>query len=477
MIENFEEWFAVRDGHDDDSIWPGRLSFSKKNGVILEVIAFPDGGDLYQAPSCDTGTITGYLDYQRPTTIVNPWVQSQAGARWGVDTPVMRAKARIVGSAILKNIHLTDINEACFTGISMELPSFSSWYAPKMVNTDFSLRDTKGPPAIEVGVDKPERCEFILSDQTNVQVDSYARTSDEGAVTSVTQRTSLWLQFSEAANYEAVLKRISRINTLFCFLLGHRMAQSPYRLHTTHTRTWNDESRSIVAELFIRPAFKSKTEHVEWHDALFTRHNCTLDACSILNAAVEQPDALFYLMNMVLLMEHSKKLSANTFSEFIGCLEDFDQSVFGNGSSSDLRALRKSLKAVVAEHGTEVDKQALSDLIHRSPNRYSLAQRLGRLQQAWSESGFRGSPEPKELVKLRNDISHGRAATLEDDDYQKVLWFGYYLCALSRFHIFRQLGLSAEDIGKAFCRVPHRYGMYAPRSGADGSQEARSETV
>ncbi|RMB12721.1 HEPN domain-containing protein [Eilatimonas milleporae] len=475
MLESFDEWFAVRDGHDDDRIWPGRLSFSIKNGVVLEAIAFPDGGNFYQAPNCDTGTITGYLDYQRPTTIINPWVQSRGGGSMGVDTPVVRSKARIIGSAILKNIHLTDINERCFTGVSMDLPAFSSWYAPRIVKTDFSFPNDKGPADVSVDVDRPEHSEFVLNDQTKVTIDSYAHPATEGAVTSVTQRTSLWFQFSEAANYEAVIKRIWRVNILFSFLLGHRMAQSPYHLHTTHTRSWNEEDRPVVAELLFRPTFKSKTEHLEWHDALFTRHNCTLDARSILNAAAEQPDALFYLMNMVLLMEHPKKLSANTFSEFMGCVEDFDQTVFGSGSSSDLKALRKSLKKVVAEHGSEADKRTLGDLLHRSPNRYSLAQRVERLQRAWLDSGFRESPDPIELVKLRNAISHGRAVTLEVDDYQKMVWFGYYLCALSRFHIFRELGLPDEDIGEAFCRVPYRYGMYAPRTEEATNAEAETK--
>lgn len=472
MLESFDEWFAVRDGHDDDKIWPGRLSFSSKKGVVLEAITFPDDGNFYQAPDCDTGTITGYLDYQRPTTIVKPWVQSRGGGAMGVDTPVLRAKARILGSAILKNIHLTDVNERCFTGVSMKLPAFSSWWAPRIVKTDFSFPEDKGPAHFSVDIDRPEHSEFVLNDQTKVTIDSYAHTAAEGAVTSVTQQTSLWFQFSGAANYEAVTKRIWRVNTLFSFLLGHRMAQSPYRLHTTHTRSWNGEERPIVAELFSRPAFKSNTEHVEWHEALFTRHDCALDTRSILNAAVEQPDALFYLMNMVLLMERPKKLSANTFGEFIGCLEDFDQTIFGSGSSTDLKARRRSLKTIVSEHGSEEHKQTLSDLIHGSPNRYSLAQRLERLQRAWLESGFRGSPEPKELVKLRNAISHGRAVTLEADDYQKMVWFGYYLCALSRFHIFKELGLPAKDIGEAFRRVAYRYGMYAPGTEGGGSEEA-----
>lgn len=372
-------------------------------------------------------------------------------------------------------MHLTDINEQCFTGVSMDLPAFSSWYAPDMVTTDFSVPEAKMPPEIAVDVGKPEAHEFLLNDGTKVTVTCYASTTTKRASTTVAPRVSLWLQFAETANYDTVLKRIWRVNILFSFLLGHRMAQTTYNLHTTHTRNWNGEDQSVTAELFARPAYKSKINHVAWYNALFTRQNCALDVGRLLNAAQEQSDALFYLMNMVLLMEHSKKLSANRFSEFMGCLEDFDITIFGSGSSSELKAQRKSLKKLVAEHGTDEHRQVVHDLIHGSPNRYSLAQRLERLQKIWSKSGFRGAPNPKELVKLRNDISHGRGVTLASDDYQKILWFGYYLCALSRFHIFRELGLPDQDIGEAFRRVAFRYGMYAPLAEESSTGEASTE--
>ncbi|TQM93952.1 hypothetical protein [Roseinatronobacter monicus] len=89
MLEGFEEWFAIRNQHSDDDIWPGKLKFSEDTGIMLEAIRHLDSGNHSDAPCCDKGTITGYLDYQRPTTIIDPWVQSQGGGSIGVDTPVI----------------------------------------------------------------------------------------------------------------------------------------------------------------------------------------------------------------------------------------------------------------------------------------------------------------------------------------------------------------------------------------------------
>lgn len=38
MFEDFEEWFAVRDRHDDEKICPAKLTFSQENGITLELI-------------------------------------------------------------------------------------------------------------------------------------------------------------------------------------------------------------------------------------------------------------------------------------------------------------------------------------------------------------------------------------------------------------------------------------------------------
>lgn len=436
MFNEFEEWFAIRDGHDDDNIWPGRLSFSPENGVVLEAVRFSSDGDFYQAPDCDTGTITGYLDYQRPTTIINPWVQSQGGGSFGVNTPFILSKVQIIGSAILKNIHLTDVNEECFIGLTMDLPSFNSWYDPEIVSADSKFSRKKGYVEFKVVVDKPEHKKFSLAENIDAEVYVCANKKTEGAVTSLIQQTYLCLKFPEPVDLNSVLEKVWRFNTLFSFFLGHAMAQNPCRLSTTFTRKWNNEAHPLVSELFFRPIFDSKTEHVERHDALFTRQNCKIDVDQLLNCAVEKSRPLFYLMNMVLFMEHSKKFSPNDFSGFIGCIEDFHETLFGSGSSK---------------------KRTLRD-------------RLEKMQEDWSDSGFRGAPELKKIVDLRNDISHGRTVSLQGNDYQDLIYLCSYLCALSRFHIFRMLGLSDEDIGKAFRRVCHRYGRYAPSENAGGDR-------
>ncbi|MFC4669652.1 hypothetical protein ACFO5X_13900 [Seohaeicola nanhaiensis] len=461
MLESFEEWFAIRNRNSDEDIWPGKLKFSEDAGITLEAVCHRAGRADSNAPCCDAGTITGYLDYQRPTTIIDPWVQSQGGGSSGLDTPVMRAKSRILASAVLKNIHMESSNEKCFTAMHMDMPSFSTWYAPQLVKTSNEhIKDSARALSVEIG--GPTREEFLLKSKTNVIVQSFAAANEKGDETTITQRTFLTFEFPDAIDYSAVQNLIARVNSIFSFLLGHRMAHNPYRIKTTHTRKWNNQDEHITAELFFQPAFKSTTHHVNWNDAIFRRQDCALTPEDLLNAASDQPDAIFYLMNMVLLLENPEKLSASSFGELVGCIEDFDNMINRSGSSADVRSARRALRKIVKEYGRNDDLRALDELMRTQPNRVSLAERLDRLQASWSKSGFRGRIKASEITKIRNDVAHGRAVNLSPEDYQRIIWLQYDLCAISRFHIFRALGIQEQEIAAAFRRLGLRYGRYAP---------------
>lgn len=437
MFEDFEEWFAVRDRHDDEKICPAKLTFSQENGITLKSIQFAEFGEIYSAPNCDGETLTGYLDYQCPTTLIKPWVQSRGGGNLGINTPIMRSKSRIFASAILKNIHLEDLNEKCFTALYMDMPAFSAWYAPELVKSGYQDIKVNKPSKLQINVDEPIREEFSLKDKTTALVSSFAEARDEENTTIITQRTLLTFEFPEALDYSAIQKRLMRVNTIFSFFLGHQMAQNPSKLKTTHTKKWNDRNENLVAEFIFQTDQNRKTRFVRWHDALFLRQDCALTLENTLNLTIELPDDIFYLMNIILHIENSKKLSAGDFSQLLGCIENYD--INENGSMPSSRA----------------------EPNHRSA-RITLAERLNCLQRDWADSGFREHLEIQEIVSIRNDISHGRGINLSSEIYQKMVWFNYDLCAIARFHIFRTLGIQAEEIGAAFRRMHNKYGKYAP---------------
>lgn len=168
-------------------------------------------------------------------------------------------------------------------------------------------------------------------------------------------------------------------------------------------------------------------------------------------------------------MEKPEKLSASDFSELVGCIEDFDIKVNGSGSSPDTRQARKKLRKIIKEHGDQFDLETLKELTNNQPNRLTLAERLDRLQQGWSESGFRGRIDINRIKKIRNDVAHGRGVDLSSDDYQEIVWLNHHLCALARFHVFRALGIEAKNIGAAFSRLSFKYGKYAPSPAAGTS--------
>ncbi|MEL6509333.1 MAG: hypothetical protein AAFQ32_06060 [Pseudomonadota bacterium] len=462
MIEPFDEWFALRNKHSDDDIWAAKLQFSEENGVALETVSLPKKGDLFAAPDCSTGTLTGYLDYQRPTTIIEPLVQSRGGGSIGVDTPVHRAKARIIAGAVLKNVHLEDSKECCFEALNIESPAFSAWYSPNLVSSKFNFSEDQPFAKVEVAIGAPTHEKFQLDNGITAKINSFTEAEDLTQITNIKQRVWLDLEFEHTHNLKMVQDLIWRINTLFCFLLGHQMTQKPYRLKTNHKRRWNGEDKNVYAELLFRPLFETERCHVNWHEALFDKRTCQVSVQHLLNLALKEDRSIFYLMNLILLVEKPKRLSANDLTELLGCIEDFHISSNGSGSSNEVAAARRKARRVLKEYGDESDLDVFDGLADASPNRLRLSERLDLLREGWEKYGFRGKPNSKEIVALRNDLSHGRGNTLEADDYQRVFWYIHYLCALSRFHIFQMIGISPQEIARAFRLRFNDFGRYAP---------------
>ena len=115
-LEHFEEWFAIRVDHQDEEFCSSRIIYDPRDGISLDAIDF--GKDRWLVGHRLPGnTITGYFDYRRPATVINPWVRSTPGGEYSVNSKVMRARCNIVAAGVLKNIHLQDISERCFTGL------------------------------------------------------------------------------------------------------------------------------------------------------------------------------------------------------------------------------------------------------------------------------------------------------------------------------------------------------------------------
>nr|WP_281286690.1 hypothetical protein [Roseinatronobacter monicus] len=153
--------------------------------------------------------------------------------------------------------------------LNMDMPAFSAWFAPQLVKSEYEHLKENTFPTASVRIDHPTQEHFTLIDKKNATVRSLVETRDEEGMTKVTQRTFLRFEFPSPVDYSTIQKLIWRVNTLFSFLLGCRMAQNPYHIGTTHTRQWNGEDVPVTAELLFRPVFKSNLHHVKWHEALF----------------------------------------------------------------------------------------------------------------------------------------------------------------------------------------------------------------
>ncbi|WP_172653353.1 HEPN domain-containing protein [Methyloceanibacter caenitepidi] len=444
-MEVFKEWFAVRMNHSDDETWPGRLSYDPNDGIYLNAINFAEwelGGE--GNPYFEGETITGYLDYQTPTTLVRPFIQNFNPGSIGRDFALTRARYRVVANGILKKLHLETLGDRCFEGFNCELPSFHAWIAPQLVQSSYSAVGSLPLPNIVIG--EPSKIELSLSSAT-AEVVKYTSAGEDAPIR---QHTVLSLVLSEPADYEAVMRLVSAIEIMFSFLIGARLETSVLNLPTTR---YNEDAYKITAECWIVPAWKRAAAAPHPQHRLFTEGVSPVDTQALLDRCLSNPVELISIMNVVLCVESNDGRIDDSFGELLGALEAFDKKQFGSGADPNINHIRKQLKELVEKHGTEEQKAVCVQIGDSFRNEYSLRKRLKRLYDMWKADGFKGDPDLGRIVDIRNLKPHGRGHRLSPDVVGEIIVFMPFLCALARYHILKVLGFSAYDIGQGFRRM------------------------
>lgn len=461
-LENWEDWFAARSGHKDDDIWTGRISFDLEEGIEFITARFIEGSSTYVDETFNSDVITGYLDFQRPATLLNPFVRSYGGITFSANTPGHRTSLKIGANGVLKNFHLEDIKARCFSGLRVELPSVFSWFSPDIVKRD--KNNDQKPGSVTLRVEETVVHSRTLKCGHIVEVIEYATSRESVGQVELKQRVELSIKFEQPINMEEVEKLMWRTNTVFSFMAGSRLAQVVHKLETTETRTWNDVEQPIVAEYWFRPISKMEVEIPDAYSSLFSCHTSDIDFFELLDIAFSGEDKMIYLMDNILAVEESEQQLFSIYGEFLGCLEDFDRKQFGSGTDQSFKASIKDLAGLVENSGNESQRNTFAKLRTSYRNEFSLRGRLERMTEQWAADGFRGNPDFKRIVELRNDLSHGRALKITQKDAQMMYWYLNFLAALARYQIWKSIGYSSEDVANAFKRKAHMFGMFAPKS-------------
>lgn len=464
-LEGFEEWFAVRPNHSDEADpLPGRLTFNLDEGIHLDTICFWESIEHKEGLLVSGQTMTGWLDYQRPATLIQPWLQRTGGLNIGMDTPRMRESQRFVASALLKNVFLEDINAPIFTGLVVEDPAFHAWVNPQLVKRDWSRPEYVGLPSLSVDVQPPQSRIFTLADGTQAIVTSATRVA-QGEATTLEEYTVLKLEFREPVGFDAITRVAWRVSALFEFLIGARVQAPIYYLPTTHKRMWNDEEREVVAEFLYCPISRKKRRDAlpDIYDRLTFEKRSPVPLGALLSHISGGSDELIFLADQIQSVEDHDLSITQGYGALLGCLEAFDKRTFGSGADEKFKQDMKNLHELVEKHGSIADISFFKRVSSTASNSFSLLKRLERLHQMWNEDDFRGRPDLNRIRDLRNLVPHGRGLEVSSDVAQEMITYLHYLTALGRFHVLKVLGFSGDQIGAAFMSQPHRYGIFVPK--------------
>ena len=459
-LTNFEKWFAIRPHHNDnDDHLAGRLTFDLAKGIYLDAVRFysPQNKEINR----DGQTITGWLDYQTPSTIIQPELIEKNGITLSINTPALRESARLRAASLLKNVFLEDINDKIFTGLDVNHHAFHAWANPRLVNTEWKQEKGGTLPSLSVEIKTPQERTFNLKDGTKVSVFSATRIP-RGLHTTLEEFTNLQLRFSAPVNFDKITRTAWRISALFEFLIGARTPPTVVKFSTTQKRQYNDEESFLVAEYWCPPLRALPSDPPDPSRVFISEARCPVGLETLLNHFLEESDELIFLADMIQSVEDLDIPPTQAFIELIGCLEAFDKRRYGSGSDKTMRENIKNIDELIKNFGSKLNKSCFSKIKEKINNSTSLIKRLERLQAEWSSDNFRGSPNLKRIVFLRNMMPHGRGHELSSNDLQEMAIFLKYLSALGRYHVLKALGFTGDQIADAFSRGAYRLGMFVP---------------
>lgn len=465
-LESFEDWFAVRPNHSDaEEHLAGRLKFDLEAGICLETNRFLGGAEHLQKPLVKGETLTGWLNYQRPTTLIRPWIQSCGGLQMGFNTIALQENQRFIAAAILKNVFLEDVKAPIFTGLMVEHPALHAWINPRLVGQDLTFLPEIGLPALSVNIQAPQKRVLTLSNKAKATIVSHTRISG-GASRRLEDYSALELKFPEPINFDAISRHIWRISSLFEFLIGARTQASVHLLPTTQLREWNGEERHIVAELWYRPVARKRrrSSPPDEHSCFMIEKRSPISMEDLLSHITGASDETMYLASVIQSVEDGDLSIHQGYGEILGCLEAFDERTFGSGADKKFKANMKRLRDLVRQHGKTEDVEFFKRIQSSISNKFSLLKRLERLHQHWVEDGFRGTPNLQRIRDLRNLIPHGRGLEVSSEIAQEMVFYNQYLTALGRYHVLKVLGFTQQAIEAAFLMQPNRYGMFTSRT-------------
>jgi ApeA N-terminal domain 1 len=461
-LDAFEDWFAVRIEHSEDETWPGWLQYDPVKGISLDTTNFASPEHWYSHPTFNSSTVTGYLDFQRPATLIAPFIRSSGGGILGKNALHTRARYNVVANHILKNFHLTDINKKCFAGFRVNLPVIHAWRSPELVRVSYSRNGKRLKPKIGINTQKPLRAK--INGGIEITLHSQAWTKKTAGDLKLDQMTSLEIIFPKSIELNEIFKLSNKIETVFSFLIGSNLHSPAYFLATeVSASNKNERKLDFSTELWSVPAFKRDEKIPDGSQCLFSESSSEVLTSTIIEKTISgEFDKLVPLMNATIRYEMADGGQVESFNYFTGCLEDFDKNY--NGSGAD-RLLSKAVKKI-DEHLSLLSESEMYSAFKRMKasysNQLSLKGRLERLHKTWKTAGFRTDPDPSKIVKLRNLSPHGRGHEIGIEEVRRMHAFNDYMAALARFHVFRKMGYSTASICESFTRKVHRYGFFIP---------------
>lgn len=409
------EWVAVYLDRKLETHWPGRLIISE-NSMHIETINFCEQHEIYNSFFDTNSEIYGYIDFQKPATFYNCFISETGGITYA-DGYAPRAKIKLTINEFIIGEHIKNKDENTIFGIKIYGDGVNAFVFHELFN--YKISDKK----FDLTIEKTSIETSHQFGNLGFNLISSFRTSQSKSRFSISRSSYIEIIFSSPISLINASNNSQIILSVLNFFIGFRPKLPITKFYVDYTKLYlKEEWRSIEYKFTQNGNIKYDNES---DTPLFDINHSHLlcEACE--NFFNGYHDDILLFLRVVTSCEMRDGTLLERFTQIVGCMQQFYEK----------NIIRK---------------------------RSELIRCLNFLFDDFTKAGFRGSPDRDRIKHLRDCYAHGKLNNISNNDAQFIGIIIPFLCAVSRYHIFKFLGLERDEIAAAFARRLDQFGRFAP---------------
>lgn len=380
-------------------------------------------------------TLVGFLDFQKPCTLIYPMVNNldpgSIGVNYVAHRTVLKGKCR----AIIENVQITNLDELKIEGVTISSDSCITW-----------LNKPKTPPKKDNDTRTYQEIEFSISELGNVICRYGVNSSNYTWEVKQTSVGNISINFNNKISTRDAFIWCRELELLFQFLIGHSTKWSKFGLRLDDTYELDNEIYHVHSLLEFGNLPHKENDKLHPKECRYLDKKSCTETEKVLNKYHENRETLSKLIDIIWVCENISKTLQDKLPLIIPAYESYLKRFFTNTDEEEYIKFEQNFFQYIDksndENVIEFSKKHIQVINRKSASFRAMIERS--IDQINSFGFSIDKKFAKQISSRRNKMFHG-SLDIKDNSDAKNLYEEYIITlSLLTLHVYIDLGLNVE---------------------------------